>query len=68
MNADIIKGKWDQLKGSVQQEWGDLTDDEISEINGNINKLSGLIQERYGKTREEAEKEIESWVQSGDSR
>lgn len=61
MNTDIIEGKWKQLKGSVQTKWGDLTDDEIDKIEGDATKLSGLIQERYGRTKEQAEKEIEEW-------
>lgn len=64
MNSDIIQGKWKQLKGSVQHKWGDLTDDEVDKIEGDATKLSGLIQERYGRTKEEAEKEIEEWQNS----
>lgn len=61
MNKDIIKGKWKQIKGSVQREWGELTDDEVDQIEGDATKLAGLIQERYGKSREEAERAIEEW-------
>lgn len=61
MNTDIIKGKWDQLKGSVQKQWGKLTDDEIDQIQGDAQMLSGKIQERYGKSKDEAEKEIDAW-------
>lgn len=61
MNSDIIKGKWKQLKGSVQNQWGELTDDEVDQIEGDATRLSGLIQEHYGKSREEAEEEIEAW-------
>ncbi len=61
MNSDIIKGKWDQLKGSVQSQWGKLTDDEVDQIKGDATKLSGLLQEQYGKSKEEAEREINEW-------
>ncbi|WP_417451103.1 CsbD family protein [Kordiimonas sp.] len=61
MNKDILKGKWKQLKGDAQKQWGKLTDDEIDQIEGDATKLAGLIQERYGKTREAAEKEVEEW-------
>ncbi len=64
MNSDIIQGKWKQLKGSVQHKWGDLTDDEVDQIEGDATKLSGLIQERYGRTKEQAEEEIEEWQNS----
>ena len=61
MNSDILKGKWKQVKGSVQKQWGKLTDDEVDQVEGDASKLAGLIQERYGKTREAAEKEVEEW-------
>lgn len=62
MNWDQIEGKWKQLTGSVKATWGDLTDDELTEISGNRDKLEGKIQERYGKTKEEAQKEVDSWL------
>ena len=44
MNGDTIKGKWSELKGTVKQKWGDLTDDDLLEIEGNRDKLVGKIQ------------------------
>lgn len=64
MNKDIIEGNWEQLKGSIQQKWGELTDDNCDEIEGSRKKLAGKIQEAYGKSQEEAEKEIAEWEQS----
>jgi len=64
MNKDILEGKWKQLKGAVQHEWGDLTNDEVDQVDGDMERLSGLIQERYGKSRQEAEKAIEDWYRS----
>jgi len=61
MNSDIIEGKWEQLKGSAQKQWGKLTDDEVDQINGDAQKLSGLLQEKYGKSKEEAEQAIDDW-------
>ena len=61
MNRDILEGKWKQLKGTVQKEWGDITDDELDQIDGDSTKLAGIIQERYGKSKEEAEQAIEEW-------
>lgn len=58
MNWDIIQGKWEQLKGSVKEKWGDLTDDELTEISGKQDKLSGKLQEKYGWTKERANDEI----------
>jgi uncharacterized protein YjbJ (UPF0337 family) len=60
-NQDIIKGKWRQLKGDVQAQWGKLTDDDMDVIDGNREKLLGRIQETYGIARDEAEKQVSSW-------
>jgi len=62
MNTDVLQGKWHQLKGKVRQHWGKLTDDDIDKVQGNSEILMGRIQERYGRTREEAEKEVDRWI------
>lgn len=56
--TNIIAGKWKQLSGNVQKTWGKLTDDEITEINGNKDVLVGKLQEKYGWTKDEAEKNV----------
>ncbi|WP_199260718.1 CsbD family protein [Paracoccus binzhouensis] len=61
MNWDIIEGKWNQLKGSVKQQWGDLTDDELTEVAGRKDRLAGKLQEKYGWTREKAEEQIDGF-------
>lgn len=61
MNSDIIKGKWKQLKGEIQKQWGKLTDDDLDYINGNQEKLEGKLQEKYGYSKEEARKEVDNW-------
>lgn len=61
MNSDIIKGKWAQLKGGVKEKWGDLTDDDLAQIDGQREKLSGKLQERYGWAADEADREIDSY-------
>lgn len=58
MNEDQIKGKWKQLAGKLRTRWGDLTDDDLAVAEGNLQYLCGKIQERYGITREQAEREI----------
>jgi len=61
MNWDQIKGNWTQLKGNAQKEWGKLTDDDLKIIEGEQTQLIGRIQERYGYTREQAEKAVADW-------
>lgn len=61
MNWDQAAGKWNQLKGSVKERWGKLTDDDLTVIAGNRDKLMGKIQERYGITKEKAEEELNQW-------
>ena len=62
MNWDQIEGKWKQFKGSAQQKWGELTDDEWDEIAGEREILAGKLQERYGKSKEEVNREIDDWA------
>jgi uncharacterized protein YjbJ (UPF0337 family) len=61
MNWDQIEGKWKQAKGSIKQKWGKLTDDDLDVIAGKKDQLIGKIQERYGISREEAQKQVESY-------
>ncbi len=58
MNHDITQGKWEQIKGSIKEKWGDLTDDDIAQVNGNAQKMCGVLQEKYGRRREDAEREV----------
>lgn len=61
MNKDSFKGKWEQLKGNVQKQWGKLTDDDVDKIKGDSKVLVGKLQEKYGMTKEEAEKEVKEF-------
>jgi uncharacterized protein YjbJ (UPF0337 family) len=56
MNNDRAAGAWKQIKGKVKEQWGKLTDDEISQLEGHSEQLAGKLQERYGMAREEAER------------
>ncbi len=64
MNWDQIAGQWKQLKGSVKQQWGKLTDDDLDVIGGKKDELIGKLQLRYGIQREEAEKRAEQWCKA----
>lgn len=61
MNEDIIKGKWNEVKGAVQKKWGKLTNDDIAQINGDRTRLAGRIQSAYGLRRDEAEQQLKEW-------
>lgn len=62
MNWEQLEGKWDQLVGKAKEKWGQLTDDELTAIKGKGEQLIGKIQEKYGYTKEQAEKEINEWL------
>lgn len=64
INQDIMAGKWKQLAGKAKVAWGNLTDDDLAKIDGNAERLAGVIQERYGKTREEAEREVNDFFEN----
>lgn len=62
MNRDILKGRWNQLKGNIKQQWGDLTDNDVARIEGNYDEFVGVLQERYGYSRERAEREVDNYL------
>jgi uncharacterized protein YjbJ (UPF0337 family) len=64
MNWDEVQGKWTQLKGSVIQQFGKLTNDDVEMIAGQRDKLVGKLQERYGYAREEAQKRADEWMRA----
>ena len=64
MNNDIIQGNWTELKGKVQKQWGKLTSDDLNVIEGNRKELVGRVQQRYGYAKDQAEKEVDSFMRS----
>jgi len=62
MNEDIFKGKWKELKGSIKEKWGDLTDDDVTEVEGKTEKLVGILQEKYGYSRDKAQEEYNKFM------
>jgi len=66
MNNDIFKGKWKQLRGQIQQKWGDLTNDDLDRIQGTQTEFEGLLQERYGYTKERAKQEVENFLRAAE--
>jgi len=63
VNWDRIEGNWKQFKGSVRQQWGKLTDDQLDVIGGKRDSLAGKIQEAYGISKDEVEKQLADWQQ-----
>lgn len=64
MNWDKIEGNWKQMKGSVKEKWGKLTEQDLITIHGKRDQLIGRLQERYGIVKEEAEKQIKEFLES----
>ena len=62
MNRDTLSGQWHQLKGSVREQWGKLTNDDLDQIQGKSEQLVGKLQERYGIARDEAQRQLDAWT------
>ena len=62
MNKDILEGKWKQMRGQAKTWWGKLTDDDLDRAAGKFDVLAGLLQEKYGYTRQRAAEEIDKRV------
>lgn len=62
MNSDTVQGQWQQMRGNIKTTFGKLTDDDLLQADGNADKLQGALQERYGYTKEKAQKEWESFA------
>ncbi len=58
MNWDEIKGSWKEFRGRVREQWGQLTDDDLDVIAGRRERLVGMIQQRYGTLKEEADDQV----------
>lgn len=63
MHRDELSGRWTQLKGEAQRQWGKLTNDDLDVVAGDAKKLAGKIQERYGKAKDDAEREVNTWIE-----
>jgi uncharacterized protein YjbJ (UPF0337 family) len=67
-NQDRLAEKWDELKGQVRQHWGKLTMTDVTSLNGKTEELAGLLQQRYGYGRAQAELEINDWLRQNEHR
>lgn len=59
MNKNILEGNWDILKGKLKQKYGELTDDDLKEVEGKKDELYGKLQKKYGYTKEEIDKQLD---------
>lgn len=66
MNENVLEGKWKQFRGEVKERWGELTDDELDQIEGRRDQVVGLLQEKYGYAKEDAEDEYDEFVEDLD--
>jgi uncharacterized protein YjbJ (UPF0337 family) len=64
MNWDQIEGKWKQYSGKAKSKWGKLTDNDMQTLSGKRDQLVGLVQERYGIAKDEAERQVNEWGNS----
>ena len=64
MNWDQVEGKWKQYKGQAKEKWGKFTDDDLDVIDGKRQQIVGKIQERYGISKEAAERQADEFVKS----
>ena len=62
MKWDTVEGSWNEFKGRVREQWGRLTNDEVDVIAGRRDKLVGKLQEHYGISREDAERQVREWT------
>ncbi len=62
MNWDVIKGDWKQFTGKAKEQWGKLTDDDLTKINGQREQLEGKLQERYGHNKDDSRKAVDDWL------
>ena len=62
MNWDQIEGNWKQFAGKARAKWGEITEDELQQTKGRREEMIGLVQERYGDSRAEAERQVDGWT------
>jgi uncharacterized protein YjbJ (UPF0337 family) len=66
MDWNRVEGNWKQLRGRAKQQWGKLTDDDLTAVAGRREELAGKVQERYGIARDAARKQVEEWARNAD--
>ena len=64
--ADIVKGKWKEIKGKLRQQWGKFTDDDVAQMQGSYEELLGKIQKKYGYQEKQAREELDAFLERND--
>ena len=67
LTKEELSGSWNDIKGRVKQEWGDISDNELKQVEGNVDRLVGLVQRKTGAARAEIEKTLKSWSENSAS-
>lgn len=62
MNWDRVTGNWKEMSGKAKQQWGKLTDDDMTKMKGRREELEGVIQNRYGYAKDKAKSEVDTWL------
>ena len=68
MNIHEIKGKFNEIKGDFKKKWGELTDDDWKQVGGNKDKLLGILQQKYGRSKEQAQSEVDDFMKEDKER
>jgi uncharacterized protein YjbJ (UPF0337 family) len=64
MDWNQIEGNWKQVKGKIKEKWGDLTDDDLTKIQGKRDQFEGTLQQRYGQSKEAVKKDVDDWLKT----
>lgn len=67
LNEEQFRGKWNEIKGGIRNLWGRISDDELEQYKGNITKVTGLVEERYGETKREIKSKLDRLMESFDN-
>lgn len=64
MNENILKGKWKEMKGEIVKSWGKITEDELEQTKGDLTKISGLVQQKYGEAQESVRDRLNAFIKN----
>jgi uncharacterized protein YjbJ (UPF0337 family) len=64
MDWNRVEGNWKETKGKIKEKWGQLTDDDLAQVNGQRDQLEGKIQQRYGVAKDMVRKDVDAWLKS----